>query len=292
MTLLIAVFGLFHPQLLTVRPAAGSPVRIESPHKRELRGRESIEIRTGATLEGDFILAVPGRIERRYQGILDIRQKDRELVAILSVNLEAAVAAVVAAEMPASFPLEARKAQAIVARGWYVSSRGRHRDYDFCDTTHCQVFKESAAAETSPLILHYKGEPFAPQYSASCGGFAMSAAEAGMNSEPYPYFRVKCEEHAPEWERRIAGKDADSIELRPHSESIRIALCRRLGWDALPGNNYSINRRGNEIVLRGRGRGHGLGLCQQGAAAMAIRGLKAAQIIDHYYPNTTQAAMR
>ena len=276
-----------------MRPAGESPVHIVSPQKRELHGRESIEIRTGARLEGDFILAVPGRMERRYQGILDIRQKDLELVAILNVDLEAAVAAVVAAEMPSSFPLEARKAQAIAARGWYVSSRGRrHREYDFCDTTHCQVFKESAAADTSPLILHYKGEPFATLYSASCGGVTMNAAEAGMNSEPYPYFRVKCEEHAPEWERRFAGNDADSIALRPHSESIRISICRRLGWDALPGNNYTINRGENEMVLRGRGRGHGLGLCQQGAAAMALRGLKAAQIIDHYYPNTTQAAMR
>ena len=293
MTLLIAVFGLFHPELLTVRPAAGSPVHIVSPHKRELRGRESLEIRNGVTLEGDFILAVPGRIERRYQGILNIRQQNRELAAVLSVDLEAAVAAVVAAEMPASFPLEARKAQAIAARGWYVSSRGRrHREYDFCDTTHCQVFKESATPGASPLILHYKGEPFEPLYSASCGGITMNAAEAGMNSEPYPYFRVACEEHAPEWERRFAGNDADSINLRPHSESIRISLCRVLGWDALPGNNYSINRRENEIVLRGRGRGHGLGLCQQGAASMALRGLKPAQIMDHYYPNTTLAAMR
>ena len=292
MILLIAVFGLFHPQVLTVRPASQSPVRITSPRKSELRGRDSIEIRTDAKLEGDFILAVPGRFERRYQGILHIRKKETELSAVLKVKLESAVAAVVAAEMPASFPLEARKAQAIISRAWYVASRGRHGDYDFCDTTHCQVFKESAPAIAGSLVVHYKGEPFPPLYSASCGGVTMSASDAGMSGDSYPYFKVACEEHAPEWERRFAGKDADSIEQRPHAESIRISLCRSLGWDALPGNNYTITRSPNEIVLRGRGRGHGLGLCQQGAAAMAMRGADAAQIVAHYYPNTTLGAMR
>ncbi len=292
MTLLIAVFGLFHPQVLTVRPATQTPVRIESPRRGELRAREHIEIRTDTKLEGDFILAVPGRIERRFQGSLDVRKKDNDLVAVLSVNLEAAVAAVVAAEMPASYPLEARKAQAIATRSWYAASRGRHRDYDFCDTTHCQVFKEAAAAEAWTLVLHYRGQLFAPLYSASCGGSTMSAEEVGMSSEPYPYFRVDCEEHAPEWERRFAGKDADAIESRPHSETVRLSLCRALGWDALPGNNYIATRRQNEIMLRGRGRGHGLGLCQQGAAAMALRGADAAKIISRYYPNTTLRAMR
>ena len=292
MTLLIAVFGLFHPQVLTVRPAAQTPVRIESPRRQELRSRDSIEIRADTKLEGDFMLAVPGRIERRFQGSLDVRKKGNELVAVLSVNLEAAVAAVVAAEMPASYPIEARKAQAIAARSWYLASRGRHGDYDFCDTTHCQVFKEPATLKSDPLILYYGGEPFAPLYSASCGGATLTAEEAGMNGAHYPYFRIACEEHAPEWERRFAGRDADAIESRPHSETIRLSLCRALGWDALPGNNYTITRAQSEIVLRGRGRGHGLGLCQQGAAAMALRGADSAQIVAHYYPNTTLRAMR
>ena len=290
MTILIAVFGLFHPQVLTVRPASHTPVHMELPRRQELRAR--IEIREDANLEGDFMLAVPGKIERRFQGALSIRKRDRELVAVLSVNLEAAVAAVVAAEMPVSYPIEARKAQAIASRGWYLASRGRHGDYDFCDTTHCQVFKEFASPPATPLVLHYRGELFAPLYSASCGGATMSAEEAGMNGESYPYFRVACEEHAPQWERRFAGKDAAAIESRPHSETIRLSLCRALGWDALPGNNYIITRGQIEIVLQGRGRGHGLGLCQQGAAAMARRGLAAHEILAHYFPNTNLHAMR
>lgn len=39
--------------------------------------------------------------------------------------------------------------------------------------------------------------------------------------------------------------------------------------------------------LRGRGWGHGVGLCQIGAAVMAHRGFTAAEILRHYYPHTT-----
>jgi SpoIID/LytB domain protein len=40
-------------------------------------------------------------------------------------------------------------------------------------------------------------------------------------------------------------------------------------------------------VLRGRGWGHGVGLCQIGAAVMADRGFDYRQILQHYYPGAT-----
>ncbi len=290
MTILIAVFGLFHPQLLTVRPATASPVRVVEPAAKELRA--TAELRTGMKIEGDFVLAVPGKIERRFQGRLDVRQGKGELIAVLEADLERAVAAVVAAEMPASFAEEARKAQAIVARSWYIASRGRHGDFDFCDTTHCQVFKEPATAAYPPLAIRYRGEAFAPLYSASCGGETKTEADTGMNPDAYPYFRVACAEHAEAWERRFHGDDAAAIQRQPHSERVRLALGRALGWDALPSNNYIVAVQSDEIVVKGKGRGHGLGLCQQGADAMARQGAMAARIIEHFYPNTRISGMR
>lgn len=38
--------------------------------------------------------------------------------------------------------------------------------------------------------------------------------------------------------------------------------------------------------LHGRGWGHGVGMCQTGAAAMALRGYTAEQILNHYFPGT------
>ena len=40
-------------------------------------------------------------------------------------------------------------------------------------------------------------------------------------------------------------------------------------------------------ILRGRGWGHGVGLCQIGAAVMADRGFTYRQILQHYYPGAT-----
>jgi len=42
----------------------------------------------------------------------------------------------------------------------------------------------------------------------------------------------------------------------------------------------------SEIVLRGAGWGHGVGLCQIGALGMALKSYSAEQIISHYFPGT------
>ena len=42
-----------------------------------------------------------------------------------------------------------------------------------------------------------------------------------------------------------------------------------------------------KFLLRGAGWGHGVGLCQIGAAAMGARGYKYQEILQHYYPNST-----
>jgi stage II sporulation protein D len=44
-----------------------------------------------------------------------------------------------------------------------------------------------------------------------------------------------------------------------------------------------VSHEGSSIVLRGRGYGHGVGLCQEGAMVMAARGFKSDEIIKFYY---------
>jgi stage II sporulation protein D len=39
-----------------------------------------------------------------------------------------------------------------------------------------------------------------------------------------------------------------------------------------------------KFIFHGAGWGHGVGLCQIGAAVMAIRGFKAEDIVGHYFP--------
>jgi stage II sporulation protein D len=69
-------------------------------------------------------------------------------------------------------------------------------------------------------------------------------------------------------------------------EMYRLELNRLLSWNALPEYNYQVNREGDHIVVHGRGQGHGIGLCQRGAMAMARSGADYRLILNHYYPNT------
>jgi SpoIID/LytB domain protein len=83
---------------------------------------------------------------------------------------------------------------------------------------------------------------------------------------------------------RLDPKEA--AELTGHSEGSRLRLGRILGWDAVPGNNYELQREGEVVVVEGRGKGHGVGLCQLGTAWMANQGFGFQGILAHYYPNT------
>ena len=51
--------------------------------------------------------------------------------------------------------------------------------------------------------------------------------------------------------------------------------------------DLKVVARGTEIILDGKGWGHGVGLCQIGAAVMASKGYAYTQILEHYYPGTT-----
>jgi SpoIID/LytB domain protein len=49
----------------------------------------------------------------------------------------------------------------------------------------------------------------------------------------------------------------------------------------------SINSGGSRFTLFGAGWGHGVGLCQIGAAVMGARGFSYREILAHYYKGTT-----
>jgi peptidoglycan hydrolase-like amidase len=208
MIVAICVFSLFHPVELDVEPARASILVLEqNGHRQTLEGSSTMKILGAATVTGHeggstkFVLSIPGKIRREFQGQLEVRELDGHLLAIVKMELENAVASIVAAESPPGAPLEARKAQAVVARSFLIAARGRHQGFDFCDTTHCQFLREApaagslsakATAETTDLVIAYQGRAIAALYSANCGGKTRSPVEAGWNAEPYPYFAVDC----------------------------------------------------------------------------------------------------
>lgn len=311
----VAVFGLFQPRKITVESKqsllvkAGAQQFTLEPGQRAVvtltngrvlvdehiaGDRISIAPREGG--DADFNLAIATKIRRNYRGDLTIVSRNGELVPIVSMELETAVASINSAEATPGATLEALKAQAVAIRSYLVAAKPRHLDADFCDTTHCQFLKspppkESLAAQateaTRGLVLAWRGKPFAAMYSASCSGRTHSLAEIGYSVRDYPYFAVECDycrRHPERWTATVSTEDAAALASK--SESDRVRLARKLGWNTVPSNDHSATPNGTTVDLSGVGRGHGLGLCQRGAAAMAREGRGFQEILQHYYPNT------
>jgi stage II sporulation protein D len=319
----IGVLGLFHPNELTLEPSGGDAMAVRAPgvafvleqeyrHRRlafraqgnrvEVNGKSAsgwnATARSGTDVR--FQLAIPGRIRRSYSGRLTITAHHGELIAIVTMDREIAVVSIVASEMPTDAPLEALKAQAVVARS-FLASGPRHAGFDFCDTTHCQFLRSPDAANkrvieavsaTRALILTYRQQPLAAMYSSRCGGQTHSLHELGMNARgAYPYYGVPCawcRQHPVHWQSRM---NPDAVEPRPEDETARIAQARKWGWSAIPGSAFTVKRDSLGLVIDGHSIGHGIGMCQFGAMGMARAGADFRAILAHYYPNTELAEL-
>lgn len=138
---------------------------------------------------------------REYRGVIEIRtDRSGGLNVINIVDIETYLRGVVPSEMPARYPLEALKAQAVAARGQALIKAGRHRrqGFDLCATQHCQVYggatsedarTDQAVAETRGEVLTYQGRLADTLYSSTCGGHTADNEDYWPDQRPVPYLR-------------------------------------------------------------------------------------------------------
>jgi stage II sporulation protein D len=67
------------------------------------------------------------------------------------------------------------------------------------------------------------------------------------------------------------------------ASSLRFAVGRAMGWQVLKSDWYEVQSQGDRFVFSGKGVGHGVGLCQTGAAEMAAEGKSYREILAFYY---------
>jgi SpoIID/LytB domain protein len=81
------------------------------------------------------------------------------------------------------------------------------------------------------------------------------------------------------------------LRIRGTAASLTIGkeleIRRALSRSHLYSSAFDVEREGDLFILEGKGWGHGVGLCQIGAAVMASRGKRYDEILRHYYPGTT-----
>jgi stage II sporulation protein D len=83
------------------------------------------------------------------------------------------------------------------------------------------------------------------------------------------------------------------------AEELHLRLGRALGWDRVRSARFTLEESagdpvgsaGPSLLLRGVGHGHGVGLCQRGAAALAKAGYTAARILARYFPRLRVGAL-
>lgn len=318
-------------ELLSARPSRS--LTVEGPGGRwsfALAGGRLL--RDGAPVEaparlppGRWRLALPAAT-RVVDGALELRPAEDRLRLVARLPLEGYVAWTVASETEPGAPIEALKAQAVVARSYALAVGRRHPDVDRCDLAHCQVLRDRPAAHhlaearraaeaTVGEVLRLPGGAVAEaSFHAACGGHTADPRQAfggeGTGAAAVPddgcparrwrarvpasvfqaVVRERLGARAPpealDW-RRGPGGFLGQVALGDRvvgGEPFARALDGRLSHRTVRSARFSARTAGGDVLIEGSGLGHGVGLCQAGAARRASSGAGYREILRHYYP--------
>ncbi len=240
-----------------------------------------------------------------------IQQKENGKFDVITiVSLTDYLAGVVSKEMPLSWPKEALKAQAVVARS-YVLARMQERknktfhvesdqmDQVFSLTNSKKAYE--AVTETDNIFLIQENQKILKAfYHSDCGGRTIpadlvwsGAVDSGTAVDPWCEYKEK-----NKWQFLIPRSDSDlntefekPQDIQKYKNKIvEIAglsiqkIREKFGFDQIRNAPTDIQITDDDIVISGQGYGHGAGLCQHGTYSQAKLGRGFLDIIKHYYP--------
>lgn len=264
---------------------------------------------------------------------------------VIDLSLEAYVLGVVSAEMPAEFPVEAIKAQAVAARTYVLAhmeafggvSSPAANGGNVIDTTANQVYYSkdermagwpakkqseywnkisSAVKETEGQVLTYDGDlVMQPYFFSTSGGKTENGSDVFETSVPYlksvdsggeessPKFKNDVKISKSDFINKINASYSGALDSSASLEKNISIISRgeggvikeiKVGKATISGSNfrkiYNLNSADFEItysnsnvVITTNGYGHGVGMSQFGAKAMAQGGSDYLSILTYYY---------
>lgn len=263
---------------------------------------------------GGFRKELPQQAKALY-GLADLAPLDSEL--------EEYVAGVVAAEMPAAFPEEALKAQAVAARTYQVRQmQAVGSDTVLYDVGQAYITTEEqkkkwgeqyafyagkirdAVRATAGEIMVYDGEPILAAFHAQSAG-KTEDAENVWNS-PVPYLKSvdsSGDQNAPDNKTTVTfsakeisdklGCAVKHISIRSRTDAGYVAEVQ-VGDKIFTGReirealglrstNFTVETEGDTFIFTVFGYGHGAGMSQYGASFLAEKGMDYREILQHYY---------
>lgn len=194
--------------------------------------------------------------------------------------------------------------------------------FNLCDQVHCQAYHnmliytpsiKQAVEETKGIVMIDKTFKLANGFFfANCGG-QTSESDFVWNN-PVSYCRSVVDTFCiytrqAKWEKRISKYKWEKYLVEQFGYPIRDSVYRqllytfkqehRLAFYQIPqlgiplrdirryfklkSTWFDCRLEGDQVVLNGRGFGHGVGLCQEGAMNMAKKGYKFKQILQFYF---------
>lgn len=265
---------------------------------------------------------MPSLPARLYDDNMSFYIDYNRLMIINLIDQEKYVAAVVEAEGGYRRALEFYRAQAILVRTYIYANLHRHADegFNLCDAVHCQAYKgrgESdriyeATSDTRDLIIvDSENKPIAAAFHANCGGHTANSGDVWVTAMPYLVGvpdkfcssgkGATWEQRIPitKWRKFLSLQGIDTITLSAADinftqktrqknytvKGISIPTTKVREHFKLKSAWFNVSVHKHEVRLSGRGYGHGVGMCQEGAMAMANKGWSYERIIDYYYRN-------
>ncbi|MBM7582463.1 stage II sporulation protein D [Caldicoprobacter guelmensis] len=253
---------------------------------------------------------------------------------VQEMPFEEYVAGVVGGEIKNDWPMEAIKAQAIIARTFvlkFIKDKGHSKygnahistDIEEAQAWNMEAVNErikKAVAETRGQVIVYNGDYVNAWFHSNAGGKTATAVEGLAYKEGNPpYIQVVSSPDdssvippdEKSWSAEFSkqevikavkqmGKQIDdfsSIKIGrrgPSGRAIEIVLDSTpvsapdlriaLGSTRMKSTLLDeVRLNGDQVIFKGRGYGHGVGMSQWGAYSMAKRGKKAEDIIKHYF---------
>ena len=279
---------------------------------------------------------VPIKLGWGEDGVPTLKVYDIKAEKLIEESVEEYVPAVLAGEMAGDWPLEALKAQAILARTFvmqFVTEKtSRYEGADIStDIEEAQAYNadavndriRQAVRETRGLVLSYGGKlPYA-WFHAHSGGLTARAKE-GLDYEKDEPGYTQCvkgmenDEAPPEAQSWQAAFTADEVIAAMRDVGVKIEKLTSvaIGQRGESGRAMTLLVSGREVSapalrialgstkmrsclleslivedgqlkMTGRGYGHGVGMSQWGAYAMAKAGKTAEEIVMHYFRDVT-----
>ncbi len=264
---------------------------------------------------------VPSMPARIYDDNLTFYVDFDRLMTLNIIDLDKYIAGVVDAEAGPNAQPEFYKAQALLVRTYALGHADKHmgEGFNLCDEVHCQAYKGKsirnekilqATKDTHGMVaVDQENNLIVGAFHANCGGQTANSGDVWLTNHSYltsimdsyckgqPSSQWEVRVPMEEWVKFLESKGVKTSNLTADDypfvskerryeykiNGVIIPTGDIRSYFKLRSSFFSIDVVSNSIRIKGRGYGHGVGLCQDGAMQMAKKGRLYPDIIHHYY---------